>query len=361
MGDLPGEQQVAAGIDGRVVRRPRNLTQPQRERERQDRDDEEPSQPRRAPRAPDTATRGYGSTAEHLDTRHEPYVTVSAMSQPRTPRPQVTPFHRGGAGDPLVLIHGFTSTWSVWEPILPALEAHHDVLAPSLVGHHGGEQLEPGARVADALYADVLERQLDELGISRAHLVGNSLGGWLALLLAARGRALSAVAICPGGGWYPRSRDDRRIIAYFRRNALAMRSGDWWIDPIAARPRLRRLALRDIVAHPERVSATAARGMLEGAARCQVLHETIAETRRESIFGELGPIDVPVRILYGAEDRLIRWPSCYERMRALLPDAEYVRLDAMGHVPMFDDPERLAQLVLQVTAAEPAAVAQSSA
>jgi pimeloyl-ACP methyl ester carboxylesterase len=275
----------------------------------------------------------------------------------RPPRPEPTPFHRGGDGEPMVLLHGYTATWSTWKPILPALEAHHDVFAPSLVGHHGGERVAPGTSVTDALYVDAVERQLDRIGVERAHLVGNSLGGWLSLVLAARGRALSVVAVCPAGGWYPGSRQDRRILGYFRRNAIAMRTGDWWIDPLAARPGLRRLVLRDVVARPERLTASDARTVFAGAAGCELLHETLAHARRESIFGELGPIDAPVRILYGTRDRLTRWPSCYERMRELLPDAEYLPLEGLGHVPMWDDPEMVANRILEITAPARAATA----
>ena len=52
-----------------------------------------------------------------------------------------TPFHRGGAGPPLVLLHGFSDTWRTWELVLPALERRHDVLALTLPGHAGGAPL----------------------------------------------------------------------------------------------------------------------------------------------------------------------------------------------------------------------------
>jgi len=48
-----------------------------------------------------------------------------------------TPLHRGGHGTPLVCVHGFTDTWRTWELVLPVLERHHDVLAPTLLGHAG--------------------------------------------------------------------------------------------------------------------------------------------------------------------------------------------------------------------------------
>ena len=102
-----------------------------------------------------------------------------------------TPLHRGGTGTPLLCVHGFMDTWRTWELVLPQLEARHDVLAPTLPGHAGGP---PAARPftwADA--TDALERAMDGAGVERAHVVGNSLGGFLALQLAARGRADSVV------------------------------------------------------------------------------------------------------------------------------------------------------------------------
>src|SRR5436190_14257494 len=112
--------------------------------------------------------------------------------------PTFTPSHRGGAGSPLVLIHGLTDTWRTWELVLPRLERAHDVLAPTLPGHAGGPPL--GELTRDTL-ADGIERAMDEAGFATAHIVGNSLGGYVALQLAARGRARTVVALAPGGGW----------------------------------------------------------------------------------------------------------------------------------------------------------------
>ncbi|MGZ4294276.1 MAG: alpha/beta fold hydrolase, partial [Solirubrobacteraceae bacterium] len=107
--------------------------------------------------------------------------------------------HRGGTGPPLVLVHGFTDTWRTWELVLPALEARHDVLAVTLAGHAGGPPL-PGEPDDDTL-AEGVERAMDEAGFDLAHVVGNSLGGHIALRLAARGRARTVVALAPAGGW----------------------------------------------------------------------------------------------------------------------------------------------------------------
>src|SRR5262245_43446660 len=112
-----------------------------------------------------------------------------------------TPAHRGGEGPPLVLLHGFTGSWRVWELVLPALERRHDVLAPTLPGHAGGPPLE--GELSHDLVPDAIERAMDAAGFGTAHIVGNSVGGYVALKLAARGRARSVVALAPAGGWAP--------------------------------------------------------------------------------------------------------------------------------------------------------------
>src|SRR5262249_23918770 len=111
-----------------------------------------------------------------------------------------TPLHRGDDGSPLVLLHGFTDTWRCWELVLPGLEAEHDVLAPTLPGHAGGPPIGDDEDPEEAIIAGV-ERAMDEAGFETAHLAGNSLGGWVALKLAARGRARTVTALAPAGGW----------------------------------------------------------------------------------------------------------------------------------------------------------------
>ena len=56
---------------------------------------------------------------------------------------ELTPGHRGGAGTPLLLLHGVGAIWRAWSPVLPYLESHHDVIVPTLAGHGGGPPLDP--------------------------------------------------------------------------------------------------------------------------------------------------------------------------------------------------------------------------
>src|SRR5947199_9105508 len=113
---------------------------------------------------------------------------------------EATPLCRGGSGEPLVVLHGGGATWRLWKPAIEFLEPHFEVVAPTLPGHWAGPELPPGPLRSPQVLVDVLERTIDDAGISTAHVAGGSLGGWLALELARRGRALSVVAIAPAGG-----------------------------------------------------------------------------------------------------------------------------------------------------------------
>ena len=126
--------------------------------------------------------------------------------------------YRAGEGEPVVLLHGFTGHWRHWKPVLADLVARYEVIAPTLSGHNGGPAYPSGMipeKVADA--GDALERHLDQLGVGTAHIVGNSMGGAIALELAKRGRARSVVAISPGGGWELGGPEPERIARFFAR------------------------------------------------------------------------------------------------------------------------------------------------
>lgn len=264
----------------------------------------------------------------------------------------LTPSHKGGEGEPLVLLHGFSATWQTWTPVLPALEEHHTVFAPTVLGHHGGQPFATGEPASILAVVDHIEQLMDAEGIDRAHFAGNSMGGWLSLEMAARGRALSAVCLCPAGGWEKGSPEGRAVVRFFRRNEIVLRLSEPWLETIARRPRLRWLFFRDVVAHPSRMGAALALASLEGAAGCMVDSDEVAGLAEQAGDRELGPIECPVRIGLGTRDRLFHRPGHFAKLRRLLPKAEWIELEGAGHVPMSDDPALVAKAILEVTAGD---------
>lgn len=260
-----------------------------------------------------------------------------------------TASHRGGAGPPLVCLHGFADTWRVWELVLPALERRHDVLAPTLLGHAGGPPLE--GEVSAALIPDAVERAMDAAGFATAHLVGNSLGGHVALTLAARGRAESVVALAPAGGW---ARDDDSHRELLRSQAAMheqARAAAPHAETLLATAEGRRRATALITTSHEHIPVELLAHQLLGVASCRAAVALVEHGLRAG-YGDLDAerIACPVRIVWGTADRLLPWPAAAARFREeWLPHADWVVLDGVGHCPQLDVPLETAQLILDFT------------
>src|SRR6201987_6382395 len=112
---------------------------------------------------------------------------------------ELTRMHRGGTGQPLLLLHGIGAIWRAWSPVLPYLEPHHEVIVPTLHGHAGGPDLDPEAAPSVQALAHGIEEEPARLGLQKVHIAGNSLGGWIGIELPRRGRAHSLVLLSPAG------------------------------------------------------------------------------------------------------------------------------------------------------------------
>jgi pimeloyl-ACP methyl ester carboxylesterase len=248
-------------------------------------------------------------------------------------------------GEPLVLIHGFSATRGVWQPLLESLERDHQVLAVSLAGHVGGPEIPEGTDVSLGALVDAVERDMDAAGFQTAHLVGNSLGGWISLELAKRGRARSVVAIAPAGGWEPGTREEKRLRTLFTRNhemSTRMRSR---LDKLMARPRLRKMLLSQVAARGDRIPAATAAQLIKDSLDCSVYFDLMEAITRDGPPKSFDGITVPVLLVWGTRDRILPPKRYSERLRRMLPDAEWVELKGLGHMPMSDDPELVTRTI----------------
>jgi pimeloyl-ACP methyl ester carboxylesterase len=259
-----------------------------------------------------------------------------------------TPSHRGGAGPPLVLLHGFSDTWRIWELVLPALERRHDVLALTLPGHAGGPPLQ--GHVGAALMPDAIERAMDEAGFETAHIAGNSLGGFVALQLAARGRARSVVALAPAGGWPKGDETYKELLASQVRMCEQAKATAPHAQAIVSTREGRRQATRLTAMNFEHIPPELLAHQMLGIARCTGAAALVEYGIREGFDLDAEQIGCPVRIVWGTEDRLLPWPGCAVRYRDdWLPHADWVELDGVGHCPPLDVPLETAQLILGFT------------
>jgi pimeloyl-ACP methyl ester carboxylesterase len=263
--------------------------------------------------------------------------------------PTVTPHYEGGEGPPLVLLHGIQATWTAWKPVLPALEQRHAVFAPTIAGHRGAEPLPDGTRASALTLTDALERGLDAAGIETAHFAGNSLGGWLALELARRGRARSVTAISPAGA-FTTPKDLKRVVKMLgQARSMSLALGPR-LGPLIRRPRGRRLLLRMVSERGDRVPAAAMAELFEDLAACTIFEDFVASIGADGgIAPGVDASGTPIRIAWAEHDRTIPFERYGRPMLDLVPGAEHITLPGVGHVPMYDDPELVARTILEVT------------
>ena len=247
-----------------------------------------------------------------------------------------------------MLLHGFADTWRSWELVLPALERRHDVLAVTLAGHAGGPSID-GEITATAL-AEAAERAMDTAGIESAHLVGNSLGGYVALQLAARGRAQTVVVFAPAGGWAEGDESYRQTLAVQSTIVQLTRNVAPHAEAMLASPEGRRRATRLITTNFEHIPAELIAHQMLGMASCDAALPLIEHALRHGWPLDAERITVPVRIVWGTDDALLPWPNAAARYKNdWLPHADWVELDGVGHCPQLDVPLEAAQLILGLT------------
>jgi pimeloyl-ACP methyl ester carboxylesterase len=250
--------------------------------------------------------------------------------------------HRAGSGPPLVLIHGIGSRWQVWNPVLPRLEAERDVIALDLPGFGESPMPAPGTPAGIPSLVRLVSEFLDELGLDRPHVAGNSLGGWIALELAKRGRVSSATGLSPAG--FARGRE-----LAFARTSLKLTSDIAGVlAPRAERVVLtataRRLLFGQIAAKPARIPPEDAALHLRGIGEAPWFDDTLIAAAADSFEG--GELGVPVTIAWGERDRVLL-PRQAQRAQRLMPSARVLMLERCGHVPTYDDPERVAAVLLE--------------
>jgi pimeloyl-ACP methyl ester carboxylesterase len=263
---------------------------------------------------------------------------------------ELTPSHRGGTGTPLLLLHGIGAIWRAWSPVLPYLEPHHEVIVPTLHGHAGGPPLDSEVEASVPALADGIEAELDRLGLQKVHIAGNSLGGWIGIELARRGRAQSLVLLSPAGAWQSTRRFKVTAAGVrFSFGALARYSSR--AEAIAERRLLRWAMLAGQVAHPHRVPRESVVTYIHASGQSPVVDPLLRVLHQRPVDPLPADRDYPVRLVWAERDRVLPFKHFGSPMLERLPGAELVRLRGVGHVPMSDDPARVAELILEVTRA----------
>lgn len=247
---------------------------------------------------------------------------------------------RRGSGPPLLVIHQLDPT-AFWERAEERLAREHEVLSVDLPGFGDSPLLPGGQRPTAPALAEAVASWLGSLGLERPAVVGNSLGGAVALELAKRRAVAAAVAISPVGFWSPR--EAARTLAMLRVFAVAARMLSAHHARLARSPLLRTLLFGPLVARPWRMTPDAARGALRSMATSAGFEPTRRELLRYSLEGP-GPEDIPVTLAWAAKDRITPLRQA-RRAAERFPHATLVTLDGCGHAAMVDAPDQVAHVV----------------
>jgi pimeloyl-ACP methyl ester carboxylesterase len=240
----------------------------------------------------------------------------------------------GGSGPVLVLLHGAGDQAGAWSRVVPALVRTHSLIVPDLAGH-GESEPRTGPVGVDRVLAGA-EGVIETLAQGRrVTLVGNSLGAWIAMLVAHRHPEWIERVVAVNGGALKGSNAEAVVVPKSlteARAALAQLRD-------AGSPPVPDFVLRDVVRE-------AANGSL---ARFVATADSMEQW---TLDGRLGEIRAPVTLLWGASDKVM--PLEYaNRMLAELPSARLVTLERCGHVPQTECPDKLLAALRDVLEAKP--------
>ena len=194
---------------------------------------------------------------------------------------------------------------------------------------------------------DESERYLDAHGLDRPHLAGHSMGGFIALELARRGRAASVCAFSPGGLWS----DGLRVQLTKRlRRQFALARLTRPITPLLMKsPGMRRRGLTDLTLHGDRLSYKRAIEITQEGFACTIIDEIFNNTDEQ--VAPMDPLPCPITIAWTEKDRILPVELCEAIVRQRLPRATFTILPGLPHTPTIDDPELVASTILAVTCA----------
>jgi pimeloyl-ACP methyl ester carboxylesterase len=253
---------------------------------------------------------------------------------------------REGSGEPLVLLHGVTCSEGIWRRVVPQLAGSYDTIALTALGHRGGPSgAKRPARVEHLV--DDIEGRLKALRINSAHIAGNSMGGWVALELARRGRARSVCALSPAGTWEAGSEAHGRSRETLHRAARDTRRARPLMPLLLRVPAARRYALRNAAAHGERTSRSELLALADDVLGCEARTDLLDTDEQ---LAPLDPPPCPITIAWSARDRVLPLEVNGVRARDLIPGARFIVLDGVGHLPMLDDPDLVVQTIRESVA-----------
>ena len=262
-----------------------------------------------------------------------------------------------GEGPAIVFVHGLSGSWTNWLENLPHFAARHRVVAFDLPGFGHSEMPADGVSIEG--YGRTVAAVMAELGLQRAAIVGNSMGGFVgaetALRFPERVERLVLVAAAGLATKYVGLSTEflrRRSVAALARAVNAYAGfPQARAETLVCRPRLRQAILAIVAHHPRRLPAPISMELIRGTGK-PAAADALDSLLNYDYRDRLEDIRCPTLIVWGEDDRTVPVESADEYER-LIPGSRRVVLLDTGHVPMVERPARFNALVDEFLAEEP--------
>lgn len=246
----------------------------------------------------------------------------------------------------LLLIHGLGSAATVFKPILVELSKNFRVISIDLPGHGQSPYSESQAMDPSSLGETIFETVKNEYGIEKFHVAGNSLGGWIALEMAASRpkQILSVTGLAPAGLWLTPA--SARLPSEARLYYLA-KTLKPFIKMALKSKQMRKIGFKRVSPKWQELSNETCFDASIAMTNCRGYFPAWdGMTGRR--FDAKVPESVKVTILFGDSDNTL--PADVSQERSLAPShCRWLVIENCGHAPMWDHPELVAKAIRETS------------
>jgi pimeloyl-ACP methyl ester carboxylesterase len=247
-----------------------------------------------------------------------------------------------GSGPALVFIHGLSGCWQNWLENIPHFARSYRVIALDLPGF--GASPMPVEQISINGYAAVIDELLDSLGIEKAFVVGNSMGGFTGAELAIEfSTRVEKLVLVSAAGITTAEMHNDKALAALRRAENILAYGAAWAgtrsDRLSRRPRLRKALMLMVAAHPDLLPAPLAAEQVRGSGKPGFL-DALEALGTYPLQDRLERIEMPVLVVWGEKDRLVPLRDADRFVEAIGTNARKLVYADTGHVSMLERPAR---------------------
>ncbi len=251
----------------------------------------------------------------------------------------------GDPGKPVLMyVHGIMGTWRNWIFNLLPFADRYRVIAVDLPGFGLSEM--PAGEFTLERYADTLKTLIGKLGIDKVTLIGNSMGGQVSAIFAKKTpELLNRVILVDAAGFSTSTQRMRKLAPYAKYVEWIFKVGPGIRKLIAYNRWLAALFTKIVLWKPMKVSGELMLILLAGIGKPGFVPalQTITNTPIDKFPGD---VEVDTVIIWGRNDWLIPKSDAF-RFARMIPHAKLELMDDVGHIPMFETPDRFNALIEQ--------------